>query len=295
MTSESLEIKDFIKRLFNHLPNSTEDTSCTVLHTNQYPKSIDAVKLNFHLVILCNKGKCDTSVGHHDFAIQSSAISIIPPHTVFSIKHFSEDFNAHFLLFKSDFVKKGFVKSDIMEELLLINPDYPPIFDLEANDFNDTLYKFEKIKHETENQSPFCVEVSRLYVLQILYNYNRICEICLLNSDKLINRQYQVMYEFRKLVDSYFDKLKTVKEYADIMNLSSKYISECIKNQTGVSALSLIQNRIILEAEFLLKYSQLTIKSISNKLGFTSTSAFSRFFKGVKSISPDNYRNKQEN
>lgn len=295
MTSESLEIKDFIKRLFNHLPNSTEDNSCTVLHTNEYPKSIDAVKLNFHLVILCNKGKCDTSVGHHDFAIQSSAISIIPPHTVFSIKHFSEDFNAHFLLFKSDFVKKGFVKSDIMEELLLINPDYPPIFGLEANDFNDTLYKFEKIKHENENQSPFCVEVSRLYVLQILYDYNRTCEICLLNSDKLINRQYQVMYEFRKLVDRNFDKFKTVKEYADIMNLSSKYISECIKNQTGVSALSLIQNRIVLEAEFLLKYSQLTIKSISNKLGFTSTSAFSRFFKGIKSISPDNYRNKQEN
>jgi len=51
----------------------------------------------------------------------------------------------------------------------------------------------------------------------------------------------------------------------------------------------------ILEAEFLLKYSQLTIKSISDKLGFISTSAFSHFFKGIKGISPDNYRNKQEN
>jgi len=295
MNTKSLEIKDFIKRVLCYLSNNTEDTSCTLIHTDEYPKSIDAVKLNFHLVILCNKGNCDASVGHHNFAIQPSSISIIPPHTVFSMKHFSEDFNAHFLLFKSDFVKKGFVKSDIMEELLFINPDYPPIFDLEENDFNDTLYKFEKIKYEIENQSPFCIEVSRLYILQILYDYNRTCEICLLNSDKLINRQYQVMYEFRKLVDKNFHKLKTVKEYADIMYLSSKYISECIKNQTGTSALSLIQNRIILEAEFLLKYSQLTIKLISNKLGFTSTSAFSRFFKGIKGISPDNYRNKQEN
>lgn len=295
MIAERLEIEDFITTHLCFQPSDTEDASCSVFRVNKCLKSINAVKLNFHLVILCGKGKCDISVGHHDFAIQSSTISIVPPHTVFSVKHFSKDFDAYFLLFKSDFVKKGFVKSEIMEELLFINPDYPPIFDLEEKDFDDTLYKFKKIKEETENQSPFCIEVSRLYVLQILYDYNRICEICLLNSDKLINRQYQVMYEFRKLVDKNFYKFKTVKEYADIMFLSSKYISECVKNQTGVSAITLIHNRIILEAEFLLQYSQLTIKSISDKLGFISTSSFSRFFKGIKGVSPDNYRNKQEN
>lgn len=295
MIVERLGIEDFITTHLYFQQNANEEANCSVFHVNECLKSIDAVKLNFHLVILCGKGKCDISVGHHDFVIQSSTISIVPPHTVFSVKHFSKDFDAYFLLFKSDFMKKGFVKSGIMEELLFINPDYPPIFDLEEKGFADTLYKFKKIKEETENQSPFCIEVSRLYVLQILYDYNRICEICLLNSDKLINRQYQIMYEFRKLVDKNFHKFKTVKEYADIMFLSSKYISECVKNQAGVSALTLIQNRIILEAEFLLKYSQLTIKSISDKLGFISTSAFSRFFKGIKGVSPDNYRNKQEN
>lgn len=182
-----------------------------------------------------------------------------------------------------------------MEELLFINFDYPPIFDLKVSELNYTLYKFNKIKEETENQSPFYIEVSRLYVLQILYDYNRVCEICLLNSDKLINRQYQVMYEFRKLVDKNFHQFKTVKEYADLMCLSSKYVSECVKNQTAVSALTLIQNRIILEAELLLKYSQPSIKCVSNKLGFSSTSTFSRFFKGIIGASPIHYYNKQEN
>lgn len=295
MTVQFLEIEDFIKKHLCLQPGDAEDTSCSVFRVNECLKPIDAVKLNFHLVILCTKGKCDLTVGHHDFSIQSSALSIVPPHTVFSVKHFPKNFDAYFLLFKSDFVKKGVVKSEIMEELLFINPDYPPIFDLEESNFNDIVYKFKKIKEELEHQSPFCLEVSRLYVLQILYEYNRVCEICLLNSDKLINRQYQVMYEFRKLVDKNFHRYKTVKEYADLLFLSSKYVSECVKNQTGVSALTLIQNRIMLEAELLLKYSQLSIKSISDTLGFASTSAFSRFFKGIKGISPVHYQNKQEN
>ncbi|WP_281225508.1 helix-turn-helix domain-containing protein [Flavobacterium aquiphilum] len=295
MIIKSLEIVDFIVKHLYFQPTDAEDTNCSIFRVNECLQVIDAVKLNFYLVILCSKGKCDISVGQHDFAIQPSTISIVPPHTVFSIMHFLKDFDAYFLLFKSDFVKKGFVKSEIMEELLFINPDYPPTFDLEKKAFDDTLYKFIKIKEEIGNQSPFCIEVSRLYILQVLYDYNRICEICLLNSDKLINRQYQIMYEFRKLVDKNFHKFKTVKEYADIMFLSPKYISECVKNQIGVSALTLIQNRIILESEFLLKYAHLTIKSISDKLGFISTSAFSRFFKGIKGISPEMYRNKQEN
>lgn len=103
------------------------------------------------------------------------------------------------------------------------------------------------------------------------------------------------MYEFRKAVDKHFYELKSVKEYADLMCLSPKYVSECVKNQTGLSALTLIQNRIMLEAELLLKYSQLSIKCISDQLGFASTSAFSRFFKGIKGISPVHYQNKQEN
>ncbi|PQA55128.1 helix-turn-helix domain-containing protein [Siphonobacter curvatus] len=295
MTVESLEIEKFIVKHLCLQPSNTEDTSCCVFSVSECLKPIDAVKLNFHLVILCAAGKGEVVVGHHNFLIESNTVSIIPTSTVFSIRQISKDFDACFLLFKPDFVKNGFVKSEIMEELLYINPDYPPIFGLNQEEFNDTYYKFKKIKQEIESHSAFCLDVSRLYVLQILYDYNRVCELCLLNSDKSINRQYQVMYEFRKSVDTHFHQLKSVKEYADLMCLSPKYVSECVKNQTGLSALTLIQNRIMLEAELLLKYSQLSIKCISDQLGFASTSAFSRFFKGIKGMSPVHYQNKQEN
>jgi len=295
MKQNFLEIEHFVLQQLNVQPLEEKDIPCAVFHIRKDLHSIDSLKLNFHWVLLCKKGHCTLSVGHHDFVAEASSISIIPPHTLLSAHNFSSDFEAYFLLFKSSFIKKGFVKSEIMEELLFINPDYPPTFPLESSAFDDTAYKFLNIKEEIENQQPFCLEISRLYVLQILFDYNRVCEICLLNSDKLLNREYQVMYEFRKLVDQHFRKHKTVKEYADIMFLSPKYISECVKNQTGISALTLIHHRLVLEAEFLLTYSSHSVKEVADQLGFSSVSTFSRFFKEKKGISPAQYQQNRKN
>ena len=234
-------------------------------------------------------------VGHHDFQIAPSSVSIIPPQAIVSICNLSSDFHANLLLFTTDFVKKGFLKNEAIDELLFINPDYAPTFELEEVFQKGLKYKFVKIHEELSNENPFAIEVSRLYILQLLYDYNRICERCLLNSDKMINRQYQVMYHFRKLVDRYFCECRTVQEYAKMMNLTPKYISECVKNQAGVSALSVIHKRIVLEAEHLLHYSKLSIKEISLQLGFLSTSTFSRFFKTLKGCSPQEFQRQPKN
>ena len=110
MITKSIGIEDFIATHLCFEPNDSEDLSCSIFRVNTCQQLIDAVKLNFHLVILCNKGKCNVFVGHHDFTIESFTISIVPPHTLFSIKHFSKDFDAYFLLFKSDFIKKRICK-----------------------------------------------------------------------------------------------------------------------------------------------------------------------------------------
>lgn len=292
MSLKALELAHFIQGYLSPQQAKTEETDCFLTPIHAHSKPIEPAKLNFHAVLLCLEGSCRAAVAHHDFTIQASTIAIIPPNTITSFYDHSADFRAQLLCFQADFVRKGFVKSDVMEELLLINPDFAPIFDLEESTLEDTLYKFQKIGQELENHAPFGLEMARLYLLQILYDYNRACELCLINSDKTLNRQFQVMYAFKKLVNEHFLTLKSVAEYADLMHLSPKYLSECVKNQANLSPIKIIQQRIILEAEFLLSYSQLSIKAISDQLGFPTASSFSRFFKTHKAISAAEYRAK---
>ncbi|HRB73210.1 MAG TPA: AraC family transcriptional regulator, partial [Flavobacterium sp.] len=143
---------------------------------------------------------------------------------------------------------------------------------------------------EQNKTNPFFLDMIRLYLVQILFDYNRVCEICLLNSTTNMNRQFQIVHKFRKLIDLHFATLKTVKEYADLLHITSKYLSECTKQQLGYSAIDLIHQRILLESEFLLRYSELTIKEISIFLNFDTISHFGRFFKAQKKQTPSEYR-----
>lgn len=247
---------------------------------------------NFHMIILGIEGQANATVAQHQFKIRPLSISIIPPETLYSLQDYSTDFQACVFIFESNFIKKGFVKSEVMDELLYINPDYPPVFDLPEADFNDSMYKMSRIQHEISLQSPFFPDIVRLYALQLLYDYNRICEICLLNSGTGVNRPFQILYAFRRLVEQHFKEWKTVKDYAETLYISPKYLSECVKAQLGVPAIHIIQQRIILESELLLNYGTLSIKEIAEELHFDTASHFSRYFKTAKGISPTEFRQK---
>ena len=101
---------------------------------------------------------------------------------------------------------------------------------------------------------------------------------------------YKAFLNFRKLIEENYCRMHTVKDYASLLNVSSKtltlYVNECSK----YSPLELINNRIILEAKRLLRYSVLSVKEIAFRLGFEDPSYFAKFFKRLVKQSPADYR-----
>ncbi len=77
---------------------------------------------------------------------------------------------------------------------------------------------------------------------------------------------------------------------ADILNLSPNYLSEQIKQKTGVNVRDYIKARIILLSKHALLATDLPISSIANMLGFTYPQHFTRLFKNMTGMSPAEYR-----
>lgn len=288
-----LDIPTFIS-LFSGLTEKVDSKpfhdDFAVLEIDPSVKPVGVARFGFTSVLLCLSGSLDSIVGQHQFTIKAHDIAIIPAEHINALSGFSADFKAKLIVFRSDFLRKGFLNTAILDELLYINPDYPPIFELDTDNFEANVYKFDKILEEQNKTNPFFLDMIRLYLVQILFDYNRVCEICLLNSTTNMNRQFQIVHKFRKLIDLHFATLKTVKEYADLLHITPKYLSECTKQQLGYSAIDLIHQRILLESEFLLRYSELTIKEISIFLNFDTISHFGRFFKAQKKQTPSEYR-----
>ncbi|MFZ4863337.1 AraC family transcriptional regulator [Sphingobacterium sp. Mn56C] len=252
--------------------------------------SLIPTQVQFYVVILGKSGRCRINVGGHKFVIKPNTVSIIPDMCWVAAHSPEPDFQAKVLLFESSFLKMAWTKASVLDDLLFINPNYPPVFPLLRSKYRDFMYKFDKISQEIEDNSAFGIDMIRLYLLQMLYDYNRICELCLLNSETRINRKFQVMHQFRQLVEQQFRIHKTVAAYADQLFISPKYLSECVVEQLGYPALKFIHNRIMQEAEYLLKYTHKSIKEIATELNFDTPTHFSRFFAQHNGVRPYTYR-----
>lgn len=104
---------------------------------------------------------------------------------------------------------------------------------------------------------------------------------------------------FLKEINNYFIQLAsqekntilTVAELAKILNVNPNNLNTTIKNQTGKTASSYIQDKMVLEAKSYLIHTNLQIAEIAYRLGFENLPYFNRFFKKHTNTTPLNYRN----
>ncbi|WP_206669116.1 helix-turn-helix domain-containing protein [Flavobacterium pectinovorum] len=106
------------------------------------------------------------------------------------------------------------------------------------------------------------------------------------------SRSDTVAKAFRNLLEKNYITLKRPGQYADLLNISTPYLNECIKGSTGNSVSYLIQERIILEAKRLLYHTDKSVKEIAFELGYADYPYFTRLFSKVTGISAMTFRRK---
>jgi AraC family transcriptional activator of pobA len=103
--------------------------------------------------------------------------------------------------------------------------------------------------------------------------------------------------KFNEVLSKYIDKgefqkggLPTVNLMAGHLNLSPRYLSDVLKQETGKTAIELIHIFLISEAKNLLAGESHNIAEVAYHLGFENSSYFSRLFKQEVGISPKSYK-----
>lgn len=109
-------------------------------------------------------------------------------------------------------------------------------------------------------------------------------------GDGSSTRSRIVLEDFLALVRDYHIKERSLGFYADKLYLTPKYLSKLIKSISGKSAHEWIDSFVVLEAKNLLKYSDMSIKSIVYELNFPNQTTFYRFFKAQTGMTPSEYR-----
>jgi len=109
------------------------------------------------------------------------------------------------------------------------------------------------------------------------------------NSDVLSNVE-RVLANYFRSTDIREKSLPTVKYLAEQVHLSSNYLSDLLKRETGMNAQDRIHYYLIEEAKNLLLSTNKTVGELAFDLGFEYPQYFSRLFKSKTGMTPIEYR-----
>lgn len=99
-----------------------------------------------------------------------------------------------------------------------------------------------------------------------------------------------ILHRFRQLVELGYRSRKKVSDYCRDLNLTYDRLHDICQRNLNRSPLSLVHQRILLDATTRLRQSDQSIHSISQQLGFNDPTRFSHFFKRAMRVSPHRFR-----
>lgn len=114
------------------------------------------------------------------------------------------------------------------------------------------------------------------------------------HAPKYISRQDFITLNFFKLINEYAIREHRLNFYAQSLCISEKHLTRIIKEATGKTPYSFICHEILHHAMALLEDNKYSIGEVADILGFSDQSAFCKFFKKQKMISPMTYRKQTE-
>ncbi len=247
------------------------------------------MRCDHFIIVICKNGQAHRRLNHHQFPINQFSAHIIMPGQIHSFSNSSSDFEIIVLLFDRSYLAQFNLPATIFEKLLNYDQGCSPNIQLSKIEFNQWISNFRLINQELKGKEIYDKEIINSTIINLLYQFKR-------KLNYQANRQVhdstkeRILTRFKSHIEIHFLQLKRVKDYAAKLNITSKHLSETIKELTNKTALYHIHERLLHEAEYLLVYTDASISEIAFQLNFDTASHFGRFFKRNKQLSPKQFR-----
>lgn len=283
-----------------HLNRHKPDRPQFVLHDlNGYLKTnqCQATKPHIHSfyqVLWFKEGVGKHSVDFKEYDVTGDAIFFIAPNQV---HYFDEitDYQGILIHFNELFLTQDQSPMEFFLNYNLFNNLYQQpscCIDTEINDILD-IY-ISQMKQELVNGENFGKELIlknylQSFLIQVQRRKNE-SERSANPSFLLMDEKRMQLVKFANLIDENYKKGYSIAEYARSLHISSRTLSDLTQQQLGKTPSQMIQERIILEAQRLLLYSDLNVNQVGYRLGFDDASYFVKYFKKYTSTSPSEFK-----
>lgn len=250
----------------------------------------------FAQLLLCSSGNIQINISNEVFNITKSNLFIRMPKDTISIKNYSDSFSGYVISIPISLIERSSViRFPIWQIYNKLNQRM--LFLLNKEDY-DILISYINLLEIRAMQPDFqdSLDATHCLVTSLIIDTLKVIKRCTMFEESVpLSSASQLYGRFLSMLNSDNTQKRSVSYYADRLCISSKYLSSICKAVCGETANIIIKNKLIDECCSLLMNYDKSIKTIAFDLGFTTQSAFGKYFKTITGMSPSQFREYHSN
>lgn len=243
------------------------------------------------IIGICTDGNAKIRMYSQDYMINPHDIFIFMPGLLVSLIEVNPNFTVNYFTLSTTFFY------DVIKTIRSFSPQFFTymkshfLYPLPEQEVQYFMNYYQLLKSRTKLPKGFSREaVIALVRILFLDLYNDFESYITHRNSTSTTRKEDLTHKFYTLMMKNYREHKEVVFYADKLNVSSKYLSEVVKEISGKSPKDWIIDYSLLEIKELLRNSSLNIQEITIRTKFPNQSSLGRFFKRHTNMSPSEYR-----
>lgn len=246
----------------------------------QFPAWIECMKLNMFAVVMCVKGRLDVEINSYLHSIASRQVIIGRPNDLVANLRVSDDFKGNVFCVSQNLIHTNLSHSALWNRALRVMDN--PIVDISSDKiklyqlYDGILQRKATLSDKSPYDREIILSVVRAALFELLADMGEM-------GDRFGGgavRQREILFKrFIELLNRVEVRPRLVAWYARQLCVTPKYLSTVCRNVSGRTAFDWINSYVVEDIRRYLKYSDMTVKEISNRLLFPNLSFFGKYVK----------------
>lgn len=256
------------------------------------PDSFIGNSLGFEFAVYCRSGECVVSMNEDDYEIGVGDVFVYEEGNVITGFGASSDFECDLLGYSWDVVE-GSPSLSVMVWTLAEYIATKPVMPLDGGTMDRLEVYMEQMKQTALSKRIFFKRELMVSIARcVLYEFVRVLDgnIHHIGSPNTCEHKQKLMRDFFDLLASRRGRIRSVKDSAEFLGISPKYLSRVIVATTGQKAVKFINDYTLRNIALLLRDTDIPIKAVAIDMGFDNASFFGKFVKQGTGLSPSGYR-----
>ncbi|MFI8223983.1 helix-turn-helix domain-containing protein [Pseudomonas sp. NPDC085632] len=229
------------------------------------------------------KGQAELEIEGQRTQLQTPAIQVLPPLSVHGFR-FSEDVEGFIVTLATPLINHLQAQLGEAVHALALAENYPAGHD---GEYLNSLFSALQAEYNGHQPAREMLMHSLVSVIMVWVSRQAIVRH---KASQRPQRQREYLNGFIQLVEETYRQHVKVEDLAHRLGISVSHLNGTCRELAGQPALQIMHERQLLEAKRLLTYTSMTIYEMSELLGFSDPTNFTRLFRRRVGISPKAFR-----